>query len=407
MNASIREEQAFVNAVGQYEMGQLLQQAILNQQAGRLTEAAATYHHILQADPNQTVALNNLSLMVNDQQAVALLRQALAIAPQYVDALINMSVRLSNLKQTDVACRYALQAKQYAPEDERVKVLLQSFANSEIKAETNTRLAANPIATGYTVIVPTHKRPYLLARALASIQQQRSDQGYEVIVVADCVDAQTDEVCRQWLRNTDTYVRRSGVAGPSASRNLGLSLAKGKIIMFLDDDDAWHPGLVEKLDQCDALQKGEPVFFDCSVVKESRTKNNPIKLSESEIQTMGRLDENVFVKNQLHMSCLATPRHWIADLDFDVHMRAYEDWDFMLALFARKMPKHVPILGSQIHEVDDDSTDRRGSSQAATDFNAVLDYLYVYRRHAVNPSLQNKRAQLLAGAGLSVPSECL
>jgi hypothetical protein len=88
-------------------------------------------------------------------------------------------------------------------------------------------------------------------------------------------------------------------------------------------------------------------------------------------------------------------------------MRAYEDWDFLLFLFERKMPKHLNILGSQVHEVDDDTTDRRGSSQSANDRNAIIDYLYVYRRHPASRDLQHKRADLLATAGLNLPPELL
>jgi len=54
------------------------------------------------------------------------------------------------------------------------------------------------------------------------------------------------------------------------------------------------------------------------------------------------------------------------------------------------------------------ATDRRGSSKAANDFNAVLDYLYVYRRHpAPTPELRRKRADLLARTGLPIDADLL
>ncbi|MBS7349315.1 MAG: hypothetical protein KIG95_04010 [Comamonas sp.] len=106
------------------------------------------------------------------------------------------------------------------------------------------------------------------------------------------------------------------------------------------------------------------------------------------------------------MSSLALPTKLINDIKFDTHMRAYEDWDFQLAVYSRNFPVHVPILRSRIFEVHDSTTDRRGQSKAAHDFNAVMDYLYVYRRHpAPVEGLKIKRANFLKNIGLDIPLE--
>jgi glycosyltransferase involved in cell wall biosynthesis len=186
-----------------------------------------------------------------------------------------------------------------------------------------------------------------------------------------------------------------------------LQLAKGQYVLFLDDDDAWHPTLLASLQECAPLNKGLPVYFNCTIVKETRPPEGVKSLSETFLDTDGLLDKNVFIKNQVHMSCFATPRVLLQDLTFDHHMRAYEDWDFLLFLIERQMPVHVPILGSMVHEVDDATSDRRGSANSAQDFNAVLDYLYVYRRHRVDPDLQEKRAALLRNVGLSLDAQLL
>jgi hypothetical protein len=116
------------------------------------------------------------------------------------------------------------------------------------------------------------------------------------------------------------------------------------------------------------------------------------------------LNNKVYIKNQVHMSCFAFPARILRELWFDPHMRAYEDWDFLLSVCDRQMPIHANILGSKVYEVDDETTDRRGNSQAANDLNAIFDYLYVYRRHPVGPELQEQRAALLASTGFPVPA---
>ena len=395
MNSQMESGQQFATAVMNHEKENQLMQAIESHQAGRLAEAMQAYQRVLAVDNTNYVALNNLSLLLDDSAALQILKTALDLAPNYLDALINITFRLINQNNKYEALKYVKRAEKIAPNDARIAELMG-------RLDITTTEVVSTWTPEYSVIIPTHRRGKLLARALSSIKQQHTAIRYEIIVVSDCEDALTDEVCKQLLESTDTYVRRSGPPGPSASRNLALKLVKGKTVLFLDDDDAWHPNLLASLNTCEPLQRGQSVYFNCSVVKESRKLGEPTCLDENFFNTEGALDECVFVKNQVHMSCFAFPRIFLLDLEFDTHMKAYEDWDFLLSVFEKKMPVHVPIMGSQIHEVDDDSSDRRGNSLVAKDFNAVIDYLYVYHRHPVNKALQEKRADLLANVGLEL-----
>ena len=260
----------------------------------------------------------------------------------------------------------------------------------------------------FSVIVPTHTRAILLRRALESIKSQACPVDVEVIVISDASDRATDEVCAELLGKSDMYIRRNGEKGPSASRNLGLSLAKGNYNLGRDDADAGHPNSLAQLYDQPLGRRRLPVYFNCSVVTERRLPHGPESLSEVGMNLENGLTPDVYVKNQVHMSCFAFPKHLLQGLEFDPFMRAYEDWDYLLSVFDRQMPAHVPFLGSRVYEVSDDTTDRRGSSTAATDFNAVLDYLYVYRRHpAPTPELRQKRADLLAQTGLPIGADLL
>lgn len=252
----------------------------------------------------------------------------------------------------------------------------------------------------FTIIIPTHKRSILLERALRSIREQNVDDILEVIVIADVHDQKTSQVCSQYLTENDIYLVRNGECGPAASRNMGIILSKGKNIIFLDDDDALHPGYLSSINN---INNFDFAYCDCSVVKERRLSEGPEFISEQNINLNNSLNSNVFVKNQVHMSCYIFPSYLLKNVEFDACMRAYEDWDFLLSIFDKKMPYHIPVLGSRIYEVPDETTDRRGSSESALNFNAVLDYLYVYRRHPVtDPELRKKRSALLTSVGMRI-----
>ncbi len=261
--------------------------------------------------------------------------------------------------------------------------------------------------TFLSVIVPTHSRANLLRRTLKSIKDQ-SFKDVQVIVVSDVDDLPTIQVCHELLGPTDTFVKRSGERGPSESRNLGLQLAQGKYVMFIDDDDAYQPGALEKVHCRLTTGLAEIVFFNCTVVNERRVDGEAVTLGETELDLAHRFNDDLFVKNSIHMSCIAFPRHLLTGLAFDPYMRAYEDWDFMLSAMKSARVSHIPISVTRVHEVHDATTDRRGASTAANDFNAVIDYIYVYRRHpSPNPGVQEKRRQLLLTCKVDLPAYCL
>ncbi|WP_233832751.1 glycosyltransferase family A protein [Paraburkholderia sp. ZP32-5] len=258
----------------------------------------------------------------------------------------------------------------------------------------------------FSVIIPTHKRPVLLERALKSVKSQDPSLPCEIIVVADVANPADDEVCNRLLGAGDIHIRRNGPPGPSQSRNLAIGLASGRYILFLDDDDAWQPGFLAQLAQQQAIQEDRLVYFDCMIATESRAESPPRRLSEEPLDLSGRLNELIYVRNQLPNSSLAIPRRLLTSIRFDTHMRAYEDWDFLLSLCEKEMARHVPVQGVMIFQAKDESTDHRGKSDGARDLNALLDYLYVYRRHpAPSDEARQHRVNFLQQMGVSVAGD--
>jgi glycosyltransferase involved in cell wall biosynthesis len=262
------------------------------------------------------------------------------------------------------------------------------------------------VAPFFSVIIPTHNRPALLERALNSVKSQDPSLSCEIIVVADVANPADDEVCNRLLGVGDIHIRRNGSPGPSQSRNLAIGLASGRYILFLDDDDAWQPGFLAQLASQQAIQEDRSVYFNCTIAAESRAESPPRRLSEEPLDLAGRLNELIYVRNQLPNSALAIPRRLLTSIRFDTHMRAYEDWDFLLSLCDKEMPQHVPVEGVTIFQAKDESTDHRGKSDGARDFNALLDYLYVYRRHpAPNDDTRQHRVNFLQQLGVSVAAD--
>lgn len=90
-----------------------------------------------------------------------------------------------------------------------------------------------------TVIIPTYNRSALVQSAIRSVLDQTRE--VEEIIVVD--DGSTDSTCDTLQRVFGGRLRleRKPNGGVSSARNLGLRLARGKYIAFIDSDDEWLP----------------------------------------------------------------------------------------------------------------------------------------------------------------------
>jgi glycosyltransferase involved in cell wall biosynthesis len=88
-----------------------------------------------------------------------------------------------------------------------------------------------------SIIITTHNRPQLLARAVESVRGAGIDT--ELIVVDD---ASSDETVSIWRTHPSIkYVRLERNQGVAGARNVGLLASGGEYVTFLDDDDLRLP----------------------------------------------------------------------------------------------------------------------------------------------------------------------
>lgn len=96
-----------------------------------------------------------------------------------------------------------------------------------------------------SIIVRTHRRPALLREALMSLSHQTYPR-VEVIVIEDGEPNSRAMIEREFAGRLDIRYEATGMpVGRSAAGNLGLSLAAGEWLGFLDDDDQFYADHVE------------------------------------------------------------------------------------------------------------------------------------------------------------------
>ena len=96
-----------------------------------------------------------------------------------------------------------------------------------------------------SVIIPAYNAAASVERCLGSVLGQLRESTIDVVVVDDGPTDLTDQVIRDLKDDRITLIAQEN-RGPAAARNLGISRAQGEYIAFLDADDYWKPGFLQK-----------------------------------------------------------------------------------------------------------------------------------------------------------------
>jgi glycosyltransferase involved in cell wall biosynthesis len=101
--------------------------------------------------------------------------------------------------------------------------------------------------TSASVVVCTRNRAALLSRCITSIAAQRPPERYvEIIVVDNASTDSTPTVARRLQQEFDgvryAYESRLGL---SRARNHGIRIARGDLLLFIDDDATAQPGWLD------------------------------------------------------------------------------------------------------------------------------------------------------------------
>ena len=254
-----------------------------------------------------------------------------------------------------------------------------------------------------SVIIPTYRRPEKLARALASLSSARGSR-YEVIVIDDCSDGSAYKVAMEFKAQ---YFCKSGQQrGPSRSRNIGIDLASGKYLLFLDDDDFLTADGFDSLYQ--TISEGYTFVY-----------GNFFHLYAQErvIRDLSPLTYDLLlICNRIPVGAYMMERSSIRR-KFDERMRSHEDWDFLLSNIDWARCKHVPAGVVVIDKTENHVTSMQasqpdcylqgpGSRSARRRQYFWLDFISVYSRFPA-PNLSIHRRDMLMTLGISLDEKML
>lgn len=182
-----------------------------------------------------------------------------------------------------------------------------------------------------SVIIPTFNRFELLNAALGSVAAQGVRNRIEVIVVNDGGPSVVP-VVRAWENVLDVkLVELDRRVGPASARNVGIQLAAGEYIAFLDDDDLFMPEHLAA--GCELLESDDADFvYLGTIVSDRRLSGLPPDLTVFPLKAYPYDHRFLLVANFIHTGSVITRNFVNTPVRFDESLEVCEDWDLWMAL---------------------------------------------------------------------------
>ena len=234
-----------------------------------------------------------------------------------------------------------------------------------------------------SIIIPCFNRGEKLTRAVASIPSACSVP-HETILIDDCPQASGFSTAKEY--GARYFYKAELEQGVSNSRNIGVTLARGRYLAFLDDDDFFQASGLDFLYQ--ALSRGVGFSYGNYAC---------LHPQKSVSRSLGGLTrDDLLVSNQIPVGSYLIEKSMVK-YPFDERLKSHEDWDFILGNVEWSRSCHVD---REIVVID--KTENRTTSREAGRRNKFwLDFLSLYAKYPA-PHLLPQRKQKLLEVGVNV-----
>jgi glycosyltransferase involved in cell wall biosynthesis len=189
-----------------------------------------------------------------------------------------------------------------------------------------------------SVIITTYNRRAFLPEAVASVFAQ-SYNDFELIVIDDGSTDGSVEVFRGLSGPVPVQYHWKENGGVSSARNLGLSIARGDLVAFLDVDDLWKPGKLAT--QVEAMAgSGAPLCYTDEIWLRNGAWLNQGKRHR---KYSGRIYERCLPLCIISPSSALISRSVLDEVGlFDESLPVCEDYDMWLRICSRFSVLFVP-----------------------------------------------------------------
>jgi glycosyltransferase involved in cell wall biosynthesis len=182
-----------------------------------------------------------------------------------------------------------------------------------------------------SVVIPAYNAMNYLPETLQSVLRQTFTD-FEVLIIND---GSSDNIKEWGAEQTDSRVKLISQTnqGQSAARNLGIALAKGEYIAFLDADDLWEPTMLEKQVRC--LEENPTAglaYHWTALIDENGKATGRVMGSDAS----GNILKQILEKNIIDCPSVVVRRCCFNNVGlFEENLRFNEDWEMWIRIASR------------------------------------------------------------------------
>ena len=256
-----------------------------------------------------------------------------------------------------------------------------------------------------SVIIPAYNVEKYIKRCINSVLSQDL-KNIEIIVIDDGSKDKTSDICLEISKNNKNIIyKKVQNRGCSAARNLGISMAKGKYIAFLDSDD-WVD-LDMYINMVEEAEKNQADIVICGFKKLDENKN---LLSTVKIPKRNTKDEYIDCTTEWFSSpCNKIYKRDLLeknDIKFLLNIYTGEDMFFNFICFFYS--KNIISLDEPYYNYFMNQNSVSNNYKNRTDIYIVIrELIFFYKRNGVYEENINKIRECFKYHGIMYPFDVL
>lgn len=210
-----------------------------------------------------------------------------------------------------------------------------------------------------SVIIPCYNAEEHIDATILSVLGQ-THQNFEIILIDDHSKDKTFLKLQDWAQK-DTRIRitqtEKNTGGPATGRNIGMKLAKGYYVAFLDADDLWHPRKLEI--QINLMEKHQVAFsftekYNFADAQDYLKVSQKLAVDEAKITTKIVRHGQLLCKNVIPTSSVLLKTSLACEIDFDTEKKTiavedYKKWLYTHQKINFSLGICCPFLGYRVH----------------------------------------------------------
>lgn len=212
-----------------------------------------------------------------------------------------------------------------------------------------------------SIIVPIYNAESTLLRTLKSIEDQNTNGvTYEVLLLDDGSTDKSSEIATEYARKYSNfkyfYHNNSGV---SVTRNIGIDIAEGIYLMFLDSDDTLQQGTIKGNFDGFEKYKSDADILAYNLFQQKNDKITPHvrngNFRKNVPVALYNIEESAYL-NQCTMNIVIKNRDKNDRLYFDENLKQSEDAQFITRVLMGKGNLIFSKIGGYIYDISNYST---------------------------------------------------